>query len=123
MSSVFGYVLDEHLPWRLFKYLRRHYPELPLYKIGDGFAPDLGTLDPQILIWCEANEFVLITNNRKSMPGHLRDHIAEGNHSPGIFLLREWTRISAVADQLALIAGASFGNEYRDQIIHLALDD
>lgn len=123
MSFSFGYLLDEHLPWRLFNHIRGHFSALPLYKIGDDVAPDLGTLDPEILIWCEANYCVLVTNNRKSMPRHLRDHIAAGNHCPGIFTLRKWARIGAVAEQLALIAGASFENEYMDQIIDLSINE
>ena len=46
-----------------------------------------GTVDPEILCWCEEHNFLLVTNNRKSMPVHLTDHIAEGHHMPGIFIL------------------------------------
>ncbi|MEH1806448.1 hypothetical protein [Nostoc sp.] len=28
-----------------------------------------------------------MTNNRKSMPGHLADHLASGRHIPGIFTI------------------------------------
>ena len=51
--------------------------------------------------WCEIHEFILVTNNRKSMPKHLADHLAE----------------------LILIAGASFPKEYQDRIEYLPLSE
>ncbi len=50
-------------------------------------VPPRGTLDPEILVWCEQNGTILVTNNRASMPVHLHDHLAEGRHIPGIFIL------------------------------------
>jgi hypothetical protein len=51
-------------------------------------CPDYGTLDPDILIWCEENEFILVTNNRKSMPVHLQDHLAENRRATGYFCFK-----------------------------------
>ena len=48
-----------------------HEPSLTVLVIGDEGAPARSTLDPEILEWCEKNQFNLITNNRKSMPQHL----------------------------------------------------
>ncbi|MDM8525395.1 hypothetical protein QUF80_18670, partial [Desulfococcaceae bacterium HSG8] len=28
-----------------------------------------------ILLWCETDNFSLVTNNRKTMPGHLKEHL------------------------------------------------
>jgi len=63
--------------------------------------------------------FVLVTSNRKSMPGHLADHLAAGRHLPGIFELPPWLSIGDAIDELALIAELSDGGEYRDQIVFL----
>jgi len=53
-------------------------PRLTIWKIGMPGVPPSGTLDPEILLWCEGNDFILVTNNRKSMPVHLADHLAAG---------------------------------------------
>jgi hypothetical protein len=66
-------------------------------------------------------DFILVTNNRKSMPGHLRDHIALDRHIPGIFLLNPELSIGQNIDELLLIADGSIDGEYQDQIIHLPL--
>jgi hypothetical protein len=62
-----------------------------------------------------------VTNNRKSMPGHLRDHLAIDRHMPGIFLLNPELSIGQNIDELLLIADGSLEGEYQDQIIHLPI--
>jgi hypothetical protein len=121
MSFSFVYLFDEHVPRALGNYLSARHPELRVFRIGQAPAPALGTLDPDLLIWCEVNNAVLLTNNRKSMPLHLRDHLNAGRHVPGIFDLPRWYKIEDVGERLALIAGASFEGEYADQILQLPL--
>jgi hypothetical protein len=77
--------------------------------------------NPVILEWCEAHQFMLLTNNRKSMPGHLARHVAQDRHVPGILIVDPNTAIAAVAEDLALIAGASLENEFQDQIRYLPI--
>ena len=80
-----------------------------------------GTLDPEILLWCEEYNFILVTNNRKSMPVHLADNIAQTHHIPGIFILNSNLSIGQNIDELIIIAEGSFEGEYQDQIIHLPI--
>lgn len=76
---------------------------------------------PEILEWCEKYDFILVTNNRKSMPVHLNDHLQANRHIPGIFILNANLSIGQNIDELILIAECSFFNEYQDQIIHLPI--
>lgn len=62
------YLLDENVHPLYQIQLRRRAPELMVWAVGDPSAPPKGTLDPEILCWCEEHKFVLVTNNRKSMP-------------------------------------------------------
>jgi hypothetical protein len=73
------YLLDEHISSLYRVQLVRREPELIVRIIGDPDAPSKGTLDPEILVWCEVYDFILVTNNRKSMPGHLADHLSQGS--------------------------------------------
>ena len=86
MSEI-RYLLDENVNPILRSALLRENPNLIVWQIGLPGAPAFGTLDPEILIWCEDNEFVLVTNNRKSMPVHLKDHLKENRRATGIFIL------------------------------------
>jgi hypothetical protein len=45
-----------------------------------------------------------------------------GRHMPGIFVVDPTTSFSDLTTDLVLIAGASFENEYLDQIRYLPID-
>jgi hypothetical protein len=89
--------------------------------IGDPGAPPRGTPDPDILVWCEAHGFILVTNNRASMPGHLASHLGAGRHVPGVFVLHPRLSLGDLVDELELICGASEPDEYRDALHYLPL--
>jgi hypothetical protein len=81
------YLIDENVDPIYTNQLRRRKPEIVIWAVGEPDTPPKGTLDPEILIWCEEHDFVLVTNNRTSMPVHLAEHIAQGCHMLGIFIL------------------------------------
>jgi hypothetical protein len=115
------FLLDENLPTLYRVQLTRLVPELTVWMIGDPGAPERGTQDPDILNWCEQYKFILVTNNRASMPVHLADHLASGKHMPGILVFRPKATIKAILDDLILIANLSETDELRDQIVHIPL--
>src|SRR5712692_5471310 len=103
-----GFLLDENLPvwWR--GAIRRLQPHLRVWRIDDPGAPLRQTPDPLILAWCEANDCLLLTNNRHSMPRHLAAHVAGGRHVPGLFIVDPAQDIKVVASDQILIEGAEF---------------
>jgi len=113
------YLLDENINPVYKIQLRKRLPDLTIKAIGEPATPPKGALDPEILIWCEEYGFVLVTNNRKSMPIHLADHLAMKHHIPGIFILGTGLSIGENLEQLIFIAEASFEDEYQDQIVYL----
>jgi hypothetical protein len=115
------YLLDEHVDPALRTQLIRREPDLTVWIIGDPGAPPRGALDPEILLWCETHQFMLVTNNRQSMPVHLRDHLAAGHHVPGIFVLNPNMTMGALMEELLLIWGASDMEEYLDLMLYLPL--
>ena len=119
--SARKYLLDEHVSPRLQKALQRHSPEMVVWRIGDPGAPVLHSLDPVILMWCETHGFSLVTNNRASMPVHLREHLAAGRHVSGIFILNPNLDMGQTIDELILIWVAAEPDEYADQLNYLPL--
>jgi hypothetical protein len=109
------YLFDEHISLNLKKAVKKHDEDIIIRRIGDIGVPQPGTLDPDILVWCEENDFCLMTNNRKTMPKHLKDHLASGSHAPGIFVLNSNMTMNQIAAELALIAGASEPSEFKDR--------
>jgi len=113
--------MDENVTPAYATQLRRKQPDLIVRVVGEVGTPRKSTLDPEILLWCEDYRFILVTNNRKSMPVHLAEHITQGHHIPGIFILNPSLSIGENIDELILIAEGSFDDEYQDQIIHLPI--
>ena len=72
------FLIDENISPKYRTQLLKHKPSLTVLAVGDENAPARGTQDPDILEWCEQNQFSLITNNRESMPQHLSDYRKKG---------------------------------------------
>jgi hypothetical protein len=115
------YLMDENLGPIYKTQLLMRMPELRVFAVGDPGTPAKGTPDPEIPYWCEEMRTVLVTNNRKSMPVHLKDHLTEGRHILGILVLKETMGVGETIDELILIAETSFENEYQDRIEYLPL--
>ena len=113
------YLMDENLDPLYKTQLLVKKPDLLVYAIGDPGTPSKGTLDPEILCWCEENGFVLITNNRKSMPIHLVEHLTQGRHMPGIITLNAEMSVGETIEELILIAEDGNPNDYQDRIEYL----
>ena len=115
------YLMDENLPPIYQIQLRRKEPDLVVWAIGDPNTLPKGTLDPDILLWCERYSFIVVTNNRSSMPVHLIDHLAQGNRIPGIFQLNPSMSVGETIEELVLVVLASLDDEYHDLISYSPL--
>ena len=116
---ILKYLLDENSDPLYRSKILQQAPELVVWKVGDSGAPLRSTSDPDILIWCEEHDFVLVTNNRHSMPVHLRDHLVLSRHVPGIFILNPKMTVGETIDELLLLAQASLEHEFDDRITFL----
>ena len=110
------FLLDENLPAKLKTALRRRYPTIDVLRVGDEGAPQLGTLDPDILLYLEATERALITDNRHSFPGHIADHFAENHHHWGIFEIHKNAPLKPLVEEIYLYWSASEAEEWIDRL-------
>jgi len=100
--SAPGFLFDENLSRVIAIQLRRLKPGMSVFTVGEAEAPAKGTPDPQILCWVEEHHCLLVTNNRTSMPGHLRDQLAAGRHIPGILVTPYPVNIGLLIETLRL---------------------
>ena len=114
-----GYLIDENLSPTYCAQLLYHEPSLMVLRVGDEGAPARSTQDPEILKWCEQNNFILVTKDPNTIPKHLSDHLAAGHHVPGIIMINSGVPRGTILEDLILIAGASHEDEFRDQIIYI----
>jgi hypothetical protein len=120
MSRI-KFLLDEHVHPGIAEGLRKRLGEVIVWRVGDPTAPPLGTPDPDILLWCEAHRFVLVTNNRASMPTHLAEHLEAGRHMPGILTLNPKMSIGEHIDELEYIWQVADPGEFDDVIWFLPI--
>lgn len=110
------FLLDENLSTKLKIAVLRLNPVIDILRVGDSDAPSLGTLDPDILCYLELSQRLLVTDNRKSIPGHLEEHWAAGGHIWGLLWLRPSGTLSSWAQEMYLIWETSEAEEWLDKI-------
>lgn len=115
------YLLDENLPSLYQQQLKGYLPQLTVVMIGDTNVPPRGTLDPEILLWCEQNNFILVSKNRRSMPVHLAEHLGQNHQIPGIFVLRKKCTIRESINDLIFLAQAGQSEDYQNRITYIPL--
>jgi hypothetical protein len=110
------FLLDENLSKKIKNAVLKFNPEIDILRVGDDETPPLGTLDPEILIYLEKSQRILITDNRKSMPGHLQDHWQNNQQIWGLFWVKKDTSISEIADSIYLLWETSEAEEWLNVI-------
>jgi hypothetical protein len=106
------FLLDENLSKRIKSAVLRINPEVDILCVGDPLTPPLGTLDPEILIYLEQSQRILVTDNRKSIPGHLQEHWENNHQIWGLFWVREGTNIGELAESIYLLWEISEAEEW-----------
>jgi hypothetical protein len=114
------FLLDENQRGPLWHAVVRHnqagvYP-LDVVRVGDPPDLPLASFDPDILLWGEREQRILVSFDKATLAGHLANHLQAGHHSPGIFMLRRGSRLAEVVGHLALVAHASDAWEWQDRI-------
>ena len=113
------FLLDEHVNPAIQRQLHRLNPEIEILMIGQSDAPPKGTADPDLLIWLEENNFILVTENRSTIPIHLADNFAQKRHIPGVFWIRPNVNIGQIIEELYLIWLVSTAEEFQDRTLFI----
>src|SRR5215471_12185477 len=95
-----AFLLDENLPGDLADALPRVEPAMEFEVVGDEIAPPKGTLDPQLLLFAEKHRLILVTLDKNTMLGHIRDHWAAGHHTCGVIILKPDVSLGQITDAL-----------------------
>jgi hypothetical protein len=120
MTPVLRYVLDENLRGVLWQAIQHHnsrsaYPP-DAVRVGDPPDLPLGTQDPDVLVWAEREGRIFVSLDKKMLPGHLAQHLQQGRHSPGIFIVISSSRLTDILDYLTYAAYAGDPLDYADAI-------
>jgi hypothetical protein len=115
------FLLDEHVNRAVQRQIRRQYAEIDVLAVGDLNAPPSGTPDPDLLVWAEAHGFLLVTEDRSTMPVHLARHLDAERHSSGVLYIRPGASSRQIIEELHLIWTVATAEEFRDQALFIPL--
>lgn len=123
---MLAFLLDEDTDGNLLRALRRRSRMAggvvtDVLRVGEPGAPPSGTPDSDVLLWCEVNQRILVSNDRNTMPGHFAAHLAAGHHSPGVLLIRFHAPLGVVVAELELISMAGDPDDFHDRIGYIPL--
>jgi hypothetical protein len=94
-------------------------PEIDIRNAAD--ARLAGVPDPEVLRRTSEQGRVLVSQDRRTMPGHFHHYVSAGAKSPGVILLRETVSIAAAIEELVLIWSASEADEWTNRLLWIPL--
>ena len=106
---------DADLNHEIVASVRRREPGIDFASAADANLE--GVADPELLELAARENRILITHDRRTMPGHLRVRLADG--SPGILIVSQFAPLGPVIEAIILVWSASEPGEWRNQIHHL----
>ena len=113
-------LLDENARGILWQAIQQHNGhsmwQIDAMRVGDPPGLPRGSADPDILVWCEREDRLLVIYDVNTMVAHWRDHLERGGNSPGLLLVRDRADIGEVVDVLVLIAYASDSLDWRNRV-------
>jgi predicted nuclease of predicted toxin-antitoxin system len=108
---------DENFNGEIIRGLVRAQPDLDLMRVQD--VGLLGADDPPILEWAAANNRVLLTHDRATMPAFAYDRVRVGEPMRGVFVVDDRAAIGQTIDEILLFALCSKEGEWEGQVLYL----
>jgi hypothetical protein len=116
---VIRFLADASLRHSIVLGCRRRAPALDFQSAFEARLENL--LDTEVLAIAAASGSILVTQDFRTMPGHFGEFLAQGGHSPGVFLISQKQATAVAIEALPLIWGASEESEWVDRIVEIPL--
>jgi hypothetical protein len=118
--SQIAYLFDEHTPSSIAGALLSMEPAVVVLAVGQPGAPPKRTPDPDLLEFAYAQGLVILSFDKRTMPGHIRDRLASGNHIAGVILVpNDRLDPKKVAEDLLLAWSATDRDYWIDRVEYL----
>ena len=108
---------DADLDYDIVLAVRRRESAVDFASAAESSVVGLG--DPDVLAFAAQQDRILITHDRRTMPGHFRDLLNAGKSSPGVFIVSQFAPIGPVVEASVVVWAASNAEEWCGQIRHL----
>jgi predicted nuclease of predicted toxin-antitoxin system len=110
---------DENFDGGILRGLLRRQPDLDVVRVQDvGLAQ---TADERILAWAAAEERVLLTHDRDTIPNFAYDRVRAGEPLPGVFLVSDHIAKGQAIDELLLAVHCLTPEECRNLVTYFPM--
>jgi predicted nuclease of predicted toxin-antitoxin system len=110
---------DENFNGDIVRGLLLRRPDLDLRRVQDVGLREAD--DPTILEWAAANNRLLLTHDRATMPDFAHTRVVVGQPMPGVFVLHDRMSVRQAIDELLLIEADSEQEEWAGLVVYLPL--
>ena len=110
---------DENFNGDIVRGLLLHRPNIDLRRIQDVGLE--GADDPTILEWAAANNRIVLTHDRATMPDFSYTRVTAGQLMPGVFVLNDRIAVQKAIDELLLVESCSEQTEWAGLVVYLPL--
>ena len=109
---------DADLDQRVLRGIKRTVPDIDFQTATQAGLE--GLPDPEVLHIAAEQGRILVSQDRRTMPGHFRQFTST-TKSPGVVLLREGIAIAAAIEELVLIWAASEPKDWENRLVWIPL--
>ena len=112
-------LFDQNFDKDVLRGLQRRLPTLDAltaYEAGLSEADD-----PDLLAWAAAEDRIVVTHDRKTMPAHAGDRMSAGDRVAGVFVFSMSLPINLVITELEILITCSEMAEWENRIVNLPL--
>ncbi len=112
-------LIDQDFDHDILRGLIRRLPKLDF---ETAFEVDLSEVeDPELLLWATANQRILLTHDRKTMPRHFAALLEQNEMLAGVFVVPRRLPIGQAIDELEIMISCSTMQEWQNIIKILPL--
>jgi hypothetical protein len=110
---------DENFNGEVVRGLLLRQPDFDIVRVQDvGLA---GADDPDLLSWAAANNRIILTHDRATMPDYAYERLATGEMLAGVFIVNDRLPVGQAIQEILLIVSCSEQSEWSGRVVHLPL--
>jgi len=113
------FLADADLNYAIVSGCLRREPAMDFLSAND--AKLEGVSDARVLVLAAEQDRILVSHDFQTMPHHVGEFLETQGSSPGVFLVKQSTRVGDVIDELVLVWAASDADEWRSRILEIPL--
>jgi len=116
------FLTDANFNLHIVSGLRRRQPGIDIMTAQQ--TDILDAPDPGVLLFARAQDRILLTHDRKTMPAHFDALLAtlpSGEHSPGVMSTEQMLPIGSAIEAILEVWACSIHDEWRDLLVYLPL--